>query len=360
MSVLKSNILPRLTRLLKHLFVGSLTFVGITLYRAGLGRLVARLNRKVPKVLMLHCCEQTETDFTRGLAINATPSQFASHLQFLSRYYRIIPLAELMLGSPPEYTVAITFDDGFRSVYEQAWPLLRSRGLSATCCLTTDVIGNRALIWINEMNWFLHRHGEVARPIVAGSLRLSPRLSASELVESARLLNDPYKTSEILKRLRAEICCDPEATARSHRLYLDWNEIEEMAAGGMTFGNHTCSHPMLENLKEDQARAEIREAGSVLARLPGACQVLAYPFGSHNASTVRIARELGYVCLLEVEGTNSPLDLASIGRINVSSMSTAALFARMEIVEPVKSALKRGFRRARRRHAAASSKALPP
>ena len=112
-----------------------------------------------------------------------------------------------------------------------------------------------------------------------------------------------------------------------------------MVAGGMTFGNHTCSHPMLENLKEDQARAEIREAGSVLARLPGACQVLAYPFGSHNASTVRIARELGYVCLLEVEGTNSPLDLASIGRINISSISTAALFARMEIVEPVKSAL---------------------
>ena len=360
MSVLKSNILPRLTGLLKYLLVGSLTLVGITLYRAGLGRLVARLNRKAPKVLMLHCCEQTETDFTRGLAINATPSQFASHLQFLSRYYRIIPLAELMLGSPPEYAVAITFDDGFLSVYEQAWPLLRSRGFAATCCLTTDVIGNRALIWINELNWFLHRHGEVARSIVAGLLRLSPRLSASELVESARLLKDPCKTREILKRLRAEIGCDPAATARSHRLHVDWNEIEEMAAGGMTFGNHTCSHPMLENLTEDQARAEIREAGSVLARLTGACQILAYPFGSHNASTVRIARELGYVCLLKVEGTNSPLDLASIGRINVSSMSTAALFARMEIVEPVKSALKRGFRRASRRQPAASSRSLPP
>jgi len=358
MSVLKWNILPGLTRLLKHLFDGSLAFVGIALYRTGLGRLVARLNRQAPKVLMLHCCEETETDFTRGLAINATPSQFASHLQFLSRYYRIIPLAELMLGSPPEYAVAITFDDGFRSVHEQAWPLLRSRGLSATCCLTTDVIGNRALIWINEMNWFLNRHGDVARPIVAESLRLSPKLAASELVESARLLKDPYKTSEILKRLRAATGCEPEAIALSHRLYLDWNEIDEMAAGGMTFGNHTCSHPMLENLTEDQARSEIREAGSVLAKLPGACQILAYPFGSHNASTVRIARELGYVCLLEVEGTNSPLDPASIGRINVCSMSTAALFARMEVVEPVKLALKRGFRRTRRRQAAACSRAL--
>ena len=346
MSVLKSNILPILTRVLKDLLYGSLTFVGVILYRAGLGRLVTRLNRRAPKVLMLHSCEETETDFTRGLAINTTPSQFASHLQFLSRYYRIIPLAELMSGSPPECAVAITFDDGFRSVYEQAWPLLRSLGLPATCYLTTDVIGNRSLIWINELNWFLHRHGAVARRIVAGSLGLDPRLSASELVENARLQKDPSRTSEILNRLRAETGCDPGATARSHRLYVDWNETEEMAAGGMTFGNHTCSHPMLENLTEDQARAEIREAGSVLARLPGACQTLAYPFGSHNASTVRIARELGYVCLLDVEGTNAPLDLSSIGRIKVSSISPAVLFARMEIVEPVKSWLKRWFRRA--------------
>ena len=172
---------------------------------------------------------------------------------------------------------------------------------------------------------------------MAGSLGLDPRLSAGELVENARLQKDPSRTSEILNRLRAESGCEPGATTRSHRLYVDWNEIEEMAAGGMTFGNHTCSHPMLENLTEDQARAEIREAGSVLARLPGACQTLAYPFGSHNASTVRIARELGYVCLLDVEGTNAPLDLSSIGRIKVSSISPAVLFARMEIVEPVKS-----------------------
>lgn len=76
MSVLKSNILPTLTRVLKDLLYGSLTFVGVILYRAGLCRLVTRLNRRAPKVLMLHSCEETETGFTRGLAINTTPSQF--------------------------------------------------------------------------------------------------------------------------------------------------------------------------------------------------------------------------------------------------------------------------------------------
>ncbi len=347
MSVLESNILHRLTCLLKQLLVVALTLLGIGLYRAGIGPLVARLNRRAPKVLMLHSCEAAETDFTRGLEINTTPARLAAYLQFLSRYYRIISLAELMRGSPPEYAVALTFDDGFRSVYEQAWPLLRSRGLPATCCLTTDVIGNRALIWINELNWFLHRHGKAARPIVAASLGLSPRLPASELVASARLLKSPSETNEILQRLRAEIGSRPAAIAASQRLYLDWKEIEEMAAGGMAFGNHTCSHPMLDKLTDAEARSEIREAGSVLARLPTACQILAYPFGSHNAATVRIAHELGYVCLLEVGGTNARLDLASLGRITVSSTSIAALFARMEIVEPVKSALKRWFRRTR-------------
>ena len=51
--------------------------------------------------------------------------------------------------------------------------------------------------------------------------------------------------------------------------------------------------------------------------------------------------------LLEVEGVNSPLDPTRIGRIKVSSFSAPVLFARMEVVEPLKAWLKRMIRTAR-------------
>ena len=47
--------------------------------------------------------------------------------------------------------------------------------------------------------------------------------------------------------------------------------------------------------------------------------------------------ELGYTTLLEVEGLNNPVDPLRVGRLNVTSIPPSVLFARMEIVAPVKS-----------------------
>ena len=78
-----------------------------------------------------------------------------------------------------------------------------------------------------------------------------------------------------------------------------------------------------------------------LACLPGAIDSLAYPFGRAAGATPRIARELGYTTLMGVEGDNDPLELSHIGRINVGSDSPAVLFARMEVVNRLKSRIKR-------------------
>jgi hypothetical protein len=48
--------------------------------------------------------------------------------------------------------------------------------------------------------------------------------------------------------------------------------------------------------------------------------------------------------MLDVEGVNSPVDRTRIGRIKLSDDSVPVLFARMEILEPVKTLLKRMLR----------------
>ncbi len=149
---------------------GLLTSFGVAFYHSGMARLVIHLNRRAVKILMYHACEETESPFIRGLSINTTPSQFDSHLDFLTKYYRVVPVAGLNSGALSAPTVAITFDDGFRSVYEQAWPRLKKRGLSATCYVVTDVIGNEAIIWLNELNWFLNNHRSAPVPLSPAAL----------------------------------------------------------------------------------------------------------------------------------------------------------------------------------------------
>ena len=62
----------------------------------------------------------------------------------------------------------------------------------------------------------------------------------------------------------------------------------------------------------------------------------------------QIAIELGIDALLEVHGVNHPFDRTRIGRIKVGSFSASVLFSRMEVVEPVKTWLKRRLRPAYR------------
>jgi peptidoglycan/xylan/chitin deacetylase (PgdA/CDA1 family) len=333
-------------RALKLVVDRLLTCIGVLIYLTGLFGWVIRLNRHAPKVLMYHACEPAENDFIRGLSINTTPGQLSAHLSYLTRYYKVITLDQLLEEPPTEGAVALTFDDGFRSVYENAWPRLRERRLSATCYLATSVIGNQALIWLNELNWLLRNHSPVARPAVAQRLCLKPAASLAQMLRSMVDNFASMKVDEMLTYLRARIGTDERALAQTHRLHLEWDQINEMSAAGITFGNHTCDHRPLGQLELDAAREEIRGALPALEHLAGATQSLAYPFGSRREDTRRLALELGVRKILEVEGVNSPLDPSRIGRIQVGDDSVPVLFARMEIVEPVKWWLKRWIRRA--------------
>jgi hypothetical protein len=166
----------------------------------------------------------------------------------------------------------------------------------------------------------------------------------------ARLIDsfDSQPTSELLADIRAAIGILPEDLAREASVYLDREEIEDMARAGITFGNHSGSHAVLSRLAEPECRGELARARDALAKMPGSIGSLAYPFGRSNESTRRIATELGYTTLLEVEGLNRPVDPLRVGRVNVTSMSPAALFARMEIVDPIKFRLKQLLFRRRR------------
>src|SRR5262245_9182237 len=105
-----------------RLLEAALRFTGIVLYHLGLAPFFIWLGRLQPKVLLYHACEPGESEFTRGLRSNTTPAEFERHLAFLKRRYHVISLGELEHQYLPERTVVITFDDGYRSVLEHAFP----------------------------------------------------------------------------------------------------------------------------------------------------------------------------------------------------------------------------------------------
>ncbi len=104
---------------------------------------VARTMR-VP-ILMYHYLSEPPPDadvYRRDLSVS--PARFAEHLdRMLAEGYTTVSLYAvvdaLQRGAPlPDKSVVITFDDGYRDNYENAFPLLRERGMVATIFVITD------------------------------------------------------------------------------------------------------------------------------------------------------------------------------------------------------------------------------
>jgi peptidoglycan/xylan/chitin deacetylase (PgdA/CDA1 family) len=202
-------------------------------------------------------------------------------------------------------TLAVTFDDGYRSVLEGALPVLQSLGVPATLFVPTAWVGVPG-----PMTW--------------------PGID--------RWVGGPW----------------------DHELRpLAWEELRALADAGWEIGSHSRSHPRLTGLDDAQLTAELTESRSECERALGRpCTSIAYPYGDVDARVVAAAARAGYRAgagLPMRPHTPRPLDWPRLG---VSREDSSARFRRQSspivrrlLASPLGSAAERtyaGIRRVRR------------
>ena len=76
---------------------------------------------------------------------------FARQMEMLHTFFNVLPLEELVERASksdiPAKAVAITFDDGYRDNYQNAFPILKRLDLPATIFVTTGVVDSNAPLW---------------------------------------------------------------------------------------------------------------------------------------------------------------------------------------------------------------------
>ncbi|MCU7906320.1 MAG: polysaccharide deacetylase family protein [Candidatus Thiodiazotropha sp. (ex Epidulcina cf. delphinae)] len=87
----------------------------------------------------------------RGDRLEVSPEQFRAQMKYLQENdYRVVPLADL-LGflrgerALPKRSVVLTIDDGHRSIYKEAFPILKEFGYPATVFVYSDYMNNGGL-----------------------------------------------------------------------------------------------------------------------------------------------------------------------------------------------------------------------
>jgi hypothetical protein len=124
--------------------------VALALDTAGAERIVNAIspNHNSPLVVGYHQVVKTcHDDWRSGIpSMQTSTAMLEKHLDWIGQRYKIVSLDELgsQLRSgdnPAKPIAAITFDDGYRDVYLNAFPLLVRKGIPAAIFVVTDIVG---------------------------------------------------------------------------------------------------------------------------------------------------------------------------------------------------------------------------
>jgi peptidoglycan/xylan/chitin deacetylase (PgdA/CDA1 family) len=259
----------------------------------------ARLDGSRAVVLLYH--RVLPSDEARRLAVEpgmfVTPETFERHLGWLADGFHVLPLYEIverLFGGAalPEGACAITFDDGWRDNLTHALPALARRGLPATVFVVSQRVGTAGGFWPDEVCRRLALLDRSEAWQVARTFGAVPSVAdpAEALLARWKSVDETARARDLEAFRRAT----PEPPEAGREL-LDWEELGQMAAAGFDVESHGASHAMLtahadEAVRRDlgSARERLREAGH------GRHDLLAYPFGAHDARVAALAREVGY------------------------------------------------------------------
>ena len=275
---------------------------------------IKKRRERTCQILAYHRVNDEKDPFFPGLPT----SQFARQMEVLAERFTLCSLDRLLQGMEsgdlPEHGVAVTFDDGYRDNYVNAFPILKRYAVPATIFLTTGVIGCHKPLWHDRIFSMLR---ETRIPELSS-------FGPDRMTLSLRSLADKLKSQrQILEHLW---CLGAEAREStiaelSHRLgtdetkrdalMLSWEEVSEMSREGIKFGAHTVNHPVLSRLGPEEVRREVYGSKSAIeAALNTAVTHFAYPVGrgvDFTAATKRIVQEAGLSCgLTMIFGNNPP------------------------------------------------------
>ena len=196
--------------------------------------------------------------------------------------------------------VLVTFDDGYRDNYELAYPVLRTHGLQATFFLPSSYLDEPRLTWWDEIEWMVAA-SEVAE-LPAGRWRPEPLVLGDGAVAVHSLTNTYKEIPGAEADDFLDWCGDALGTGRAELeagrgSFMGWDEAREMRDGGMAFGGHTHSHPILSRLSDDEQEAELRAGRDRFeAEMGEPMRLFSYPVGrrdSFNEASKRMLRSLG-------------------------------------------------------------------
>ena len=264
----------------------------------GLPALCRRLPSRKPCILMFHGVRVADEPRLLEQDLHVPIDLFRDTCRYLRKNAQVVSLESMVEaiqeGRPlPSDGVVLTFDDGYASNYELAYPVLRELDLPATIFPATGFLDGEDVLWFNQLDFALANTRRMSLP--AGFLPGQGETPLTSVAEKKKVLVTLLGVAKTLPQEQIPSWISSLEEALEVRLReanplppmlrpLTWDQVREMRAGGLIdIGGHTHHHWILGRCSPSVSQSEIAKCRQRFdAELGPGVKLFAYPNGWHG------------------------------------------------------------------------------
>jgi len=287
-------------------------FLSIVFYYLGLVAIIRNLfGQKGIRILAYHKIDNNEFD---DLNMSIPVSDFEVQIKYLSKYYHVLSLLDYVRSIQnrkkiKKNTVVITFDDGYKDNYTNAFPIIKKYHVPITIFLTVTPISTGQSLWY-EVIVHMIKNSKIKELDLSdygmGHIILNSssdkQAAIYQIVSNAKTMPENQRQN-LIDCLRQKLIIEDNNNQNKddiENLMLSWDEMREMKNHGVTFGSHTMNHPILTQIPLETAEMEIKKSKEIIEKELGEkISLFTYPNGGSedfNEDIIDIIRKSGFSC----------------------------------------------------------------
>lgn len=240
---------------------------------------------------------------------------FEKQLAFMQKHFNLVTTNDLIDGNISEKSAMLIFDDGYKDIYNNVFPLLKKSNIRATFAPVVDAVKKNIVldvnkiqfilaatpnksVLVNDINQYIISHKEqyaLNDPNMYFNTIQESRFDPKEVVYIKRMLQHilPLSLRKTLTDLLFKKYVTQDEKDFASRLYANEDELKTMFNEGMCLSMHGVTHSWLEKMSRDAQKLEITGSLEFLEELGvnPKYMTMTYPFGSYSESTLSLLKE---------------------------------------------------------------------
>ncbi len=223
-------------------------------------------------VLLYHAVDPSPPQYLRELGVVTHPRAFEDHVLWANSCFELVSLSvgirRLRSGMLKKTCLAVTFDDGLKSVADHAVPVLIRHGIPATLFVNhASLTGQRCWIY------------DVAQLESEGRKGALQEVFGTSCVDSLSSYLRHRAPAEVLAR-RSGLANLSSSFNGNGVEYINYEELAKLLESPlMELGNHSLDHPRFSRLDAKEQCRQINDNAAALAGFAGYEKSFALPFG---------------------------------------------------------------------------------